>query len=170
MIRCTVLICCFSTAGFPVHADPVKKEKPADAKTLAKNCATAWVTAVQDGKGDEAVALMAAPFRSPENKKLDTLNGFAAAFSRKMPAGIETKVTDVVALDDFNDWLKKNEAKTLDEDTLKEYREYLGPKDGQIVIIEMTVGGRKQKTIRPPHYLVRIKDGKAALVGINNGK
>jgi hypothetical protein len=170
MIRFAILVCCYFTAGLVVHADPVKAEKPADAKTLAKNCATAWVTAVQDGKGDEAVALMVAPFRSPENKKLDTLNGFAAAFSRKMPAGIETKITDVVALDDFNKWLIKNEAKTLDEDTLKEYRDYLGPKDGQIAIFEMTVGARKQKTIRPPHYLVRIKDGKAALVGINSGK
>lgn len=170
MIRFTALVGCLFTTALTLHADPLKAEKPADAKTLAKNCAAAWLSAVQDGKGDEAVALMAAPFRSPENKKLDTLNGFAAAFSRKMPAGIETKFTDVVAFDDFNEWLKKNEAKTLDEDTLKEYREYLGPKDGQIVIIEMTVGGRKQKTIRPPHYLVRIKDGKAALVGINNGK
>lgn len=170
MIRYTVLVGCFFTTALSVSADPVKPEKPADAKTLAKNCATAWVKAVHEGKGDDAVQLMAAPFRSPENKKLDTLNGFAAAFSRKMPEGVETKITDVVAFEDFNEWLKKNEARTLDEDTLKEYREYLGPKDGQIAIFEMTVGGRKQKTIRPPHYLVRIKDGKAALVGINSGK
>ena len=170
MIRLLGIVCLACASSAVASADPVKSEKPADAKTLAKNCATAWINAIHDGKGDDAVQLMAAPFRSPENKKLDTLNGFAAAFSHKQPKGVETKLTDVVAFDDFNEWLKKNEARTLDEDTLKEYCEYLGPKDGQIVIVEMTVGGRKQKTIRPPHFLIRIKDGKAALVGINSGK
>jgi hypothetical protein len=87
-----------------------------------------------------------------------------------MPAGLETKITDVIPLDDFNDWLVKNNAKPLDEDTLKDYRTYLGPKDGQIVLIEVSFGGVAQKTVRPSHYLVRVKDGKAALVGINSGK
>ena len=117
-------------------ADPIKKAPDADTDKIAKECADGFIKALLDGKSEEAMKFCATPFRSPEGKKLESLDEFKKEFDHPLPPGIEIKIGEPSKLAKLNAHLKKNELKELDDATIKEYEEFIG-KDGRIVLLEL---------------------------------
>ena len=146
-------------------ADPIKKAPAVDADKLAKECADAFIKALLDGKVDDGMKLCATPFRDHDGNKLDNLDKFKRDFERPPPAGIEVKVGEPIELSKLNAFLKKMELKELDADTIKQYEEFTG-KDGRIVMLELKGNGAPPPGDSPPHMLIRVKDGKAHIVGV----
>lgn len=146
-------------------ADPVKKAPAYDADKLCKECGEAFIKALIDGKMEDALKMCATPFRDHDGTKMEDLDKLKKEFERPPPPGIEIKITDVVALDKFNALIKKKEGKELTEEQLKDYGEYMG-KEGRVVLIEVSMMGQKMPREDQPHMLIRIKDGKAQIVGI----
>ena len=146
-------------------ADPVKKTAKADSEKLTKECGDAFFKAIVDGKADDAMKLCATPFLEPNGKVVDSLDNLKQMITQPPPPGFEVKVTDAVALDQFNEWSKKKGGKVLNADELKQYAKFLG-EEGRIVILEFKEKGQVQKIEGAPHLLIRIKDGKAQIVGI----
>lgn len=155
----------FAVAGL-VPADPIKKAST-DADKLAKECADAFVKAILEAKADDALKLCATPFRDPEEGKLDNLDKLKRDIERPTQARIEVKVGDPVELSKLNAFLKKKDIKELDNATIEEYRGYVG-KEGRIVMLELK-GDGAPRSVYPPHLLIRVKDGKAHIVGLVRG-
>ena len=145
-------------------ADPVKKVTTVDSDKLTKECGEAFVKALLDNKVDDALKLCATPFLDPNGKVSDTLDDMKKEFQNGPPPGFEIKVGDVIALDKFNEWSKKNGGKELDEEKTKQYGEFLG-KEGRIVTLEIKRKGAAVPGKDAPFMLIRIKDGKAQIVG-----
>lgn len=158
-----ILALCGSV-GF-AHADPIKKAPSVDSDKITKECAEGFIKALLEGKADEAMKFCATPFRDPEGNKLDNLDKFKREFERPPPAGIDIKVGSAIELSKVNAFLKKKELKELDDDTIKAYEEFMG-KEGRIVMLEMTRNGAPPSKESPPHMLIRVKDGKAHIVGV----
>ena len=165
MIR--LLLIAIATFGVTaaVLADPVKKVAVVVSDKLTKECAESFIKALLDGKVDEALKLCATPFREQDGTKSETLDNLKKEFGRPPPAGIEIKVGESIALDKFNEWSKKNGDKEMSDDAIKEYGEFLG-KDGRIVMLEVKMMGQAIPKGDRPHMLIRVKDGKAQIVGV----
>lgn len=164
MIRVLFTLSLFCFTGLAV-ADPVKKAPPVDSDKLAKECADAFVKAILAGDGEAAIQCCTTPFLGPQGKKSDTLDDLKKEFGRPPPKGLTVKVGEIVALDKLNAGLKKAGLKEMGEDILKSYGEYLD-KDGRIVMLEITQDCKPLPKEDPPHMLVRVKDGKAKIVGV----
>lgn len=158
------MLAAFAVAGL-VPADPIKKVST-DADKLAKECADAFVKAILEGKADDALKLCATPFRDPEKGKLDNLDKLKRDIERPTQAQIEVKVGEPIKLSKLNTFLKK-ELKELDDATIKEYGEYIG-KDGRVIMLEVKANGARE-IVNPPYLLIRVKDGKAHIVGLVRG-
>jgi hypothetical protein len=155
-----------SLAAF-AFADPIKKATKVDNDKIAKECVESFIKAVMEGKGDDAIKFLATPFRDHGGQKKENLDEFKRDFDRPPPAGAEIKASgEPFELSKFNEVLKKKEFKELDADTIKSYEEFIG-KEGRIILIELTQNG-KPAPVRdsPPHMLIRVKDGKAHIVGV----
>ena len=146
-------------------ADPVKKIAAIDSDKLTKECGEAFIKALMDSKVDDALKLCATPFLDPNGKVSDTLDEVAREFKNGPPAGIEIKVGETIALEKFNEWAKKKSQKELSEEQTKQYGEFLG-KDGRIVMLEVKHMGQAPPGDYQPRMLIRIKDGKAQIVGV----
>lgn len=107
----------------------------------------------------------AAPFRLPDGKKSDSLSVIRKAVDHPPPDGIVMKTYDPIELAKLNEARKKMGHKELNQDEIKEYESYLG-KDGRILFITPTKNGNVIIANNPMHVLVRIKDGKAQIVGL----
>lgn len=148
-------------------ADPVKKPPKVDNDKIAKECVEGFIKSIMEGKGDDAIKRLATPFRDHGGQKKESLDEFKREFDRPPPAGAEIKTSgEPFELSKFNEVLKKKEYKELDADTIKDYESYIG-KDGRIILIELMQNG-KPAPVRefPPHMLIRVKDGKAHIVGV----
>lgn len=161
-----VILAIGSLAAF-AFADPIKKAPAVDPDKITKECADAFIKAILDGKADDAIKLCATPFRDHGGKKLESLDEFKREFERSPPSGIEIKVSEPIELSKFNAFLKKNELKEVDDAAIKEYGEYIG-KDGRIVMLELKGNPAPQPPAgeNPPYMLIRVKDGKAHIVGV----
>lgn len=121
--------------------------------------------AILEGNADDAIKLCATPFRDPEGGKLDNLDKIKRDIERPpQEAGTEIKVGDPVELSKLNAFLKNKDIKELDDATIEEYRGYVG-KEGRIVMLEVKRDGAPRR-VNPPHMLIRVKDGKAHIVGV----
>ena len=150
--------------GFAL-ADPIKKAPAVDADKIAKECADGFLKAALEGKVDDAMKFLATPFRDHDGKKLESLDEFKRELEQPPPAGVEIKLGDPIELSKLNAFLKKKELKELDADTIKQYEEFMG-KDGRIVMLELKGNGAPPPMENPPHMLIRVKDGKAHIVGV----
>ena len=159
-----LLVFALGFATFAV-ADPVKKVTTVDSDKLTKECGEAFIKAILDNKVEDALKLCATPFLDPNGKISDTLDDMRKEFSNAPPAGIEIKVGETVALDKFNEWSKKKGGKELEGELFKQYGEFLG-KDGRIVMLEVKIMGQAPPANDQPHMLIRVKDGKAQIVGV----
>lgn len=158
------ILAAFGVAGL-AFADPIKKAPAIDADKIAKECADGFIKALLEGKADAAMKFCATPFRGPDGKKLESLDEFKREVERPPSPGIEVKTGDPIELSKLNAFMKKKELKELDADTIKQYEEFMG-KDGRIVLLEFKGIGAPPNGNDPPHMLVRVKDGKAHIVGV----
>lgn len=147
-------------------ADPIKKAPKVDHEKLSKECAEGFLKAVMDSKADEAIKFFATPFRDHDGKKLESLDKLKKEFERPPPGGAEITVGKIAELSKLNDILKAKSSQELDSDTIKDFETYMG-KDGRIVELAVKQGGGPGRSI---YALIRVKDGKAHIVGICHGK
>lgn len=162
----SAILSLYAFAGL-AFADPIKKSPKVDSDKIAKECVEGFIKSIMEGKGDDAIKRLATPFRDHGGQKKESLDEFKREFDRPPPAGAEIKTSgEPFELSKFNEILKKKEFKELDADTIKDYESYIG-KEGRIILIELTQNG-KPAPIRefPPHMLIRVKDGKAHIVGV----
>ncbi|MFO0937448.1 MAG: hypothetical protein U0798_13135 [Gemmataceae bacterium] len=165
MVRTLLILSVAMGFAACTFADPVKKPTTVDSDKLTKECGTAFAKAIIEGKADDALKLCATPFLDPNGMVLDTLDNLKKEFSHAPPPGFELKVVEAIALDKFNEWSKKKGSKELTAEQLKQYGEFLG-KDGRIVTLEVKVNGQVRQMDDTPHMLIRVKDGKAQIVGV----
>jgi hypothetical protein len=149
-----------------VWSDPVKKVPTAEADKLAKACVEAFAKAMLAGDGDAAIQCCDVPFLEPDGRKKEKTEDLKREFDRPPPPGAMLVVGDVIALDKVNDAFKKAGHDELADDVLKRYADHAGA-DARVVTISVSQGG--QNLARPgkqAHVLVRVKDGKAKIVGV----
>lgn len=164
----TALLMLCVTVGW-IEADPIKKTPKAEIDKVTKECADRFVKAVLNSNADEGVKYLATPFRGLHGEKLDSLDKMKEEFGRKRPTGFEIVLGEPVELAKLIAVLKKLNQKEIDEDTIKDYGEYLG-NDGRIIELTIMLDGTVDLR---RHLLIRMKDGKASIVGIssvNRGK
>lgn len=145
-----------------IEADPIKKTPKAEIDKVTKECADRFVKAVLNSNADEGVKYLTTPFRGLHGEKLDSLDKMKEEFGRKRPTGFEIVLGEPVELAKLNAVLKKANQKEINEETIKDYGEYLGT-DGRIIEMKVMREGTVDLT---RHLLIRVKEGKASIVGI----
>ena len=156
-----VVILLIASISFSL-ADPPKKT--VDSDKLAKECADSYFKAILNRKADDALRLCGIPFYENGEISETALDDLKKDIERGVPPGLVIKAGDQFTLDKFNDWLDKNHSKKLDAELLKKYGEILGV-EGRIVLTEITLQGKRPPTLDQPHLLIRIREGKAQIVG-----
>jgi hypothetical protein len=164
MIRRVSTVVFLSLTAALATADPIKKAPKVDADKITKECADRFLKALLDGNAEEGLKYFATPFRGLHGEKLDSLDKFKREFDRKPPDGVELVLGEPIELAQLNAVLKKANQKEINEEMIKDYGEYLGT-DGRIIEMKVMREGTVDLT---RHLLVRIKEGKASIVGISS--
>jgi hypothetical protein len=153
-------------AGWSI-ADPIKKTDSDKVDATAKECAVKYIAAMIDMKWEDALKYCDVPFRDVDGEKLETIERLKREFTRRgVPDEVDIRVGETTTLSDFNAYLKKHKWDELKTEMINNYEEYTG-KDGRIVVLNMTFKNTDEKpTGSPTHLLVRVKDGKAHIVGV----
>lgn len=160
MSRLLLSMLTLSSLTLVAFADPIKKGPDAD--KLAKECVEGFIKAALEGKADEAIKFFSTPYRHHDGSRHVSLDILMKVFKHPPPADAEGKVGKISELSKINEYLKANSRPQLDADTIKEFETYMST-EGRIVELVSNVGGGPE---RSEYALVRVKDGKAHIVGV----
>src|SRR5262245_3740162 len=153
--------------GFP---PPPKDTKP-DADKLARELGDGFAVSLGKRDFEAIVKTVEFPYRTSAGKDTkgagtvrEELDTVVSAYMSEN--GTTAAVKDVVAPDKFESWadgLTQKPGVSKTESDRKAVLEHVGP-DGRIVALQFTVNGKKDEELCL--LLVKIKDGKAVLVGV----
>jgi hypothetical protein len=155
-----------SGSAFP---PPPKETKP-DPDKLAKELGDAFAQNLGNQNVDAILKTVEFPYRTVNGKDTKSADSVKEEIRDVLTAYWTDETTvavkDVVAPDKFEAWagglpMKPEASKT--EAARKSVLDHVGP-GGRIVVLQFTIGGKKDDDLCL--LLIRVKDGKAVLVGL----
>jgi hypothetical protein len=158
------------SAGAGVAFPPPPKDTKPDADKLAKALGDDFTARLAKADYDAILKTIQFPYRTvagkDTNSPKEVREDFTAVLAAYWSDDTTVAVKEVVAPDRFETWasalpLKPEASKT--EAACKSVLEHVGP-GGRIVAIQFTIDGKKDDDLCL--LLVKIKDGKAVLVGL----
>jgi hypothetical protein len=161
---------CFGLAASAHAFPPPPKDAKPDADRLAKDLGNAFAANLTKNDIDAIVKTVEFPYRTVGGKETKSPDAVKEAIrdvrSAYWTGDTTVAVKDVVAPDHFETWAKdlplKPEASKTESDR-KAVLDHVGA-GGRIVALQFTIDGNKDDDLCL--LLVKIKDGKASLVGL----
>jgi hypothetical protein len=169
-VAIALLLCPFTAYGI-AYPPPPKETKP-DPDKMAKELGDAFISQAAKKDIDSLLKMVDYPYLTVGGKPLDKPEAvrreLGELLSGLLPDGSKVAVKEVVTPDKFETWANalpgKPEANKTDA-ARKALLDRIGP-DGRIVAIQFEIEGKKDDDLCL--LLVRFKDGKAVLVGLQD--